>query len=64
MKVNVYLQPVLKEVIQHRQQNVDNFSPHPNALSLAPDYLPWTAASGLEGLNDTLMLQVNTINII
>lgn len=52
------LQGVLKEVIEYRQKNSQNFVPLASATALAPDYLPWTAAPGSDLVFDALMLQV------
>ncbi|KAJ8925587.1 hypothetical protein NQ315_009427 [Exocentrus adspersus] len=48
---------VLNEVIQYRHQNADNFALPQTIKSLNLDYLPWTAANGLEGVADALILQ-------
>lgn len=53
-----YLQTVLNEVVQYRNQNADNFTPSEAVKSLDLDYLPWTAANGSEGVMDSLILQV------
>ncbi|CAH0552008.1 unnamed protein product [Brassicogethes aeneus] len=47
----------LNEVIQYRHQNSESFSPNENTKHLNTDYLPWTAASGPNGLMDDLLLQ-------
>ncbi|KAJ8941363.1 hypothetical protein NQ314_010426 [Rhamnusium bicolor] len=48
---------VLNEVIQYRNQNIETFIPSEEAKLLNLDYLPWTAANGVEGVADALLLQ-------
>ncbi|XP_023018139.1 nuclear pore complex protein Nup133 [Leptinotarsa decemlineata] len=48
---------VLNEVIQYRTQNAENFVPSETAKSLNLEYLPWTGASGSEGVADALLQQ-------
>ncbi|KAK5648850.1 hypothetical protein RI129_003742 [Pyrocoelia pectoralis] len=54
---NDILLVALKDIIQQRQQNQGTYVPNSNALKLAPEYIPWTAALGSEGLHDCLMIQ-------
>ncbi|EFA05993.1 Nuclear pore complex protein Nup133-like Protein [Tribolium castaneum] len=44
----------LKSVINFREQNVVNYKPSEGVLAIAPEFLPWTAASGAEGLFNSL----------
>ncbi|XP_044263471.1 nuclear pore complex protein Nup133 [Tribolium madens] len=39
-----------KSVINFREQNVMSYKPSEAVIAIAPDFLPWTAASGSEGL--------------
>lgn len=49
---------VLNEVLQYRQQTFDSFVLNEMSRSMNLEFLPWTAASGPEGIVDALMLQV------
>lgn len=57
-ETNDIILSVLKEVVEYRQKSSQNFIPSASATALAPDYLPWTAASGSDMVYDALMLQV------
>lgn len=46
---------MLKVVVTHRQNSAEEFT---STSKMLTEYLPWTSASGNEGLNDCLMLQV------
>ncbi|KAG5890186.1 hypothetical protein JTB14_010650 [Gonioctena quinquepunctata] len=48
---------VLNEVMQYRNQNADNFVPSEVAKTLNLEFLPWTAANGVEGVADALLQQ-------
>ncbi|CAG9859414.1 unnamed protein product [Phyllotreta striolata] len=54
---NDILLAVLNEVVQYRNQNCNNFQPSEATKSLELEYLPWTIASGEDGVLDALLQQ-------
>ncbi|XP_017772484.1 PREDICTED: nuclear pore complex protein Nup133 [Nicrophorus vespilloides] len=62
-EANSVLLNFFKEVTQYRQSHADHFSTEDFVSNQNLDYLPWTCATGSEGLMDTLNLQQNvTLN--
>ncbi|KAK9884080.1 hypothetical protein WA026_005018 [Henosepilachna vigintioctopunctata] len=58
-KCNGVILSTFNEILQYRKVNAEIFTPTDAALMLAPDYLPWTSASGANGLMDSLWEQHN-----
>ncbi|XP_025830293.1 nuclear pore complex protein Nup133 [Agrilus planipennis] len=56
-ETNDLLLNVLRELLENRRQNINNFLPSFDTRSLGCEYLPWLAAPGRNGLYDSLMLQ-------
>ncbi|XP_072378626.1 nuclear pore complex protein Nup133 [Diabrotica undecimpunctata] len=54
---NEIILTVINEVIQFRNQNINNFLPSEETKTLELEYVPWTAANGEEGLTDALLQQ-------
>lgn len=60
LQVNSLLLSVLHEVVKYRQHNAERFVPV-RCSSGITEYLPWTAATGKQGLRDSLQLLQNII---
>nr|XP_022913982.1 nuclear pore complex protein Nup133 [Onthophagus taurus] len=57
VKSNEIILTVLDQVLFQRQSNALQFTPNDEILRENPEYIPWTVASGPEGLYDALITQ-------
>ncbi|XP_076223493.1 nuclear pore complex protein Nup133 [Nomia melanderi] len=59
MQVNAILLGVLHEVLKYRQYNAERFTPPARSSGGTTEYLPWTAATGKDGLRNCLTTMYN-----